>query len=64
LDDSAIISSALDAGADDYMVKPVPSGVLMAHINNLTRRHRVENDKSTMLHQTGTLKLEQKPLQA
>ena len=71
LDDPAIISSALDAGADDYMVKPVPSSVLIAHINTLTRRAHVENHKSTLLRQTGSLKREnesvsarQKPLQA
>jgi DNA-binding response OmpR family regulator len=71
LDDPAIISSALDAGADDYMVKPVPSSVLIAHINNLTRRAQVENNKATLLRQTGALKkdseplnIEQKPLQA
>jgi DNA-binding response OmpR family regulator len=71
LDDPAIISSALDAGADDYMVKPVPSSVLIAHINNLTRRAQVENNKSTLLRQTGALKkdsepldIQQKPLQA
>ena len=28
----------LDAGADDYLVKPVPSAVLVAHLNKLTRR--------------------------
>jgi DNA-binding response OmpR family regulator len=76
LDDPTVISTALDAGADDYMVKPVPSSVLIAHINNLTRRAHVENNKSTLLHQTGSLKdtgdlkdagsvdIEQKPLQA
>jgi DNA-binding response OmpR family regulator len=76
IDDPTVISSALDAGADDYMVKPVPSSVLIAHINNLTRRAHVENNKSTMLRQTGSLKntgalqdsnsadVEQKPLQA
>lgn len=71
LDDPTIISSALDAGADDYMVKPVPSSVLIAHINNLTRRAHVENNKSTLLRQTGSLKkdadsvnVNQKPLQA
>ena len=71
LDDPAIISSALDAGADDYMVKPVASSVLIAHINNLTRRAKVENNKATLLRQTGSLKkdndsvdVEQKPLQA
>jgi DNA-binding response OmpR family regulator len=72
LDDPAIISSALDAGADDYLVKPVPSSVLIAHINTLTRRAQVENNKSTLLRQTGSLKqnsdpfnnVEQRPLQA
>jgi DNA-binding response OmpR family regulator len=71
LDDPAIISSALDAGADDYMVKPVPSSVLIAHINNLARRAHVENNKSTLLRQTGSLKqnsdsfnVEQRPLRA
>jgi DNA-binding response OmpR family regulator len=37
-DDPAIIASALDAGADDYLVKPVPDAVLIAHLNTLTRR--------------------------
>lgn len=76
LDDPSVVSTVLDAGADDYMVKPVPSSVLIAHINNLTRRAHVENNSSTLLHQTGSLKntgdlkdasspnVEQKPLQA
>jgi len=38
LDDPAIVASILDAGADDYLVKPVPSAVLVAHINKLCRR--------------------------
>jgi DNA-binding response OmpR family regulator len=38
LDSPGMVASALDAGADDYLVKPVPSGVLIAHLNNLTRR--------------------------
>ncbi len=38
LDDPATISSALDAGADDYLVKPVPGSKLIEHINNLIRR--------------------------
>jgi len=76
LDDPTVISTVLDAGADDYMVKPVPSSVLIAHINNLTRRAHVENNASTLLRQTGSLKetgdlkdansvnTEEKPLQA
>jgi len=38
LDNPAMIAKALDAGADDYLVKPVPSGMLIIHINNLMRR--------------------------
>jgi two-component system response regulator MtrA len=38
LDSPGMVASALDAGADDYLVKPVPSGVLVAHVKKLTRR--------------------------
>jgi DNA-binding response OmpR family regulator len=69
LDDPAVISTALDAGADDYMIKPIPSSVLVAHINTLTRRHKVENGSSTMMREacsfenTDSQNLQQKPLQ-
>ena len=36
------VARALDEGADDYLIKPVPSGVLIAHLNNLIRRSRAE----------------------
>jgi DNA-binding response OmpR family regulator len=70
LDDPAVISTALDAGADDYMVKPISSSVLIAHINTLTRRHRVENGTSMMIREEcsreniESQKLQQKPLQS
>ena len=38
LNDPGMIASVLDAGADDYLVKPVPSGTLVAHIKKLVRR--------------------------
>lgn len=38
LDDPATIARALDAGADDYIVKPVVSGILMARLRKLARR--------------------------
>lgn len=38
LDDPKMIASALDAGADDYLVKPVSSSILVAHLNRLIRR--------------------------
>src|SRR5512142_1589330 len=38
LDEPTIVASALDLGADDFLVKPVPSAVLVAHLNKLARR--------------------------
>lgn len=38
LDHPAMIARALDSGADDYLVKPVPSGILLARINRLLWR--------------------------
>jgi DNA-binding response OmpR family regulator len=38
LNDPSIVASILDTGADDYLVKPVPSAVLVAHMNKLVRR--------------------------
>ena len=43
LDNPGLVAKALDAGADDYLIKPVPSGVLIAHLNTLMRRARVDN---------------------
>jgi two-component system response regulator MtrA len=48
LDDPSVVASVLDAGADDYLAKPVPSAVLVAHLNKLVRRtgglHTVAHD--------------------
>jgi DNA-binding response OmpR family regulator len=41
LDSPDIVAKTLDAGADDYLIKPVPSGVLVAHLNTLTRRAHI-----------------------
>jgi len=41
LDSPDMVATALDAGADDYLIKPVPSGVLVAHLNTLTRRAHI-----------------------
>jgi DNA-binding response OmpR family regulator len=38
LNDSETVASALDSGADDYLVKPVPSDVLAAHLKRLIKR--------------------------
>ncbi len=44
LDNPGLVARALDAGADDYLIKPVPSSTLVAHINNLIRRHRATRE--------------------
>ena len=43
INDPGMVANALDAGADDYLVKPVPSSVLLAHLRNLARRSGTSN---------------------
>jgi DNA-binding response OmpR family regulator len=62
LDDPGIISSALDAGADDYLVKPVSTSVLVAHIKKLARRANAENNPSQMLGHMSSAMYDTKPL--
>ena len=38
LNDPDSVAGALDSGADDYLVKPVPSDVLSAHLTRLIKR--------------------------
>lgn len=38
VDNPSRIADALDAGADDYLIKPVSAESLVAHIRNLVRR--------------------------
>jgi DNA-binding response OmpR family regulator len=39
-----MVAKTLDQGADDYLVKPVSTSILIAHLNKLTRRSRSEFD--------------------
>lgn len=41
-----IIARALDEGADDYLLKPMPSSVLIAHLKRLARRARAEQESN------------------
>jgi two-component system KDP operon response regulator KdpE len=41
VDTSGMIIKALDAGADDYLIKPVSGNILVAHLNNLLRRTKM-----------------------
>jgi DNA-binding response OmpR family regulator len=38
INDPAMVAMVLDSGADDFIVKPVPSAVLIARLNTLLRR--------------------------
>lgn len=73
IDDPSMIASALDAGADDYMIKPIPSAELIAHVNNLTRRANAEKNggknmlygsNSSPSYKASAAGIAQKPLQA
>lgn len=44
LDSPGLVAKALDEGADDYLIKPVLSEVLIAHINNLFRRSHLQQE--------------------
>ena len=39
INDPGMVASVLDTGADDFLVKPVPSSVLVAHIRKMVRRN-------------------------
>lgn len=41
LDNPEIIVSALDAGADDFLTKPVSSSLLVSRLKTLTRRMQI-----------------------
>jgi DNA-binding response OmpR family regulator len=41
MDAPGVVAQALDVGADDYLLKPVSSGTLIAHLNTLVRRTKV-----------------------
>jgi two-component system, OmpR family, response regulator len=49
LDSPGMVASALDAGADDYLVKPVTVGVLIAHLHTLTRRPVIKKNNRESL---------------
>jgi DNA-binding response OmpR family regulator len=38
INDPTMVASVLDTGADDFLVKPVPSSVLVAHIRKMVRQ--------------------------
>lgn len=41
MDAPGVVAQALYVGADDYLLKPVSTGTLVAHLNKLIRRSKV-----------------------
>ncbi|MBI5354439.1 MAG: response regulator [Chloroflexi bacterium] len=62
INDPEVVAKVLDAGADDFLVKPVPSSVLVAHIKKMVRQVDVQENGFTKV--TGTLKKNTQPLAA
>lgn len=46
MDAPGMVAHALDVGADDYLVKPVSSGTLIARLNKLARRAKISQPSS------------------
>lgn len=42
------LSEALEHGADDYLIKPVKSSVLTAHLKRLVRRERINRQSDQL----------------
>jgi len=41
---AGMVEQTLDAGADEFLIKPIPGSVLTAHINTLARRALAEKE--------------------
>jgi DNA-binding response OmpR family regulator len=60
INDPSVVASVLDAGADDFLVKPVPSSVLIAHIRKMVRQTDTQENAKTKV--TGSLRSHTQPL--
>lgn len=47
LNKPGIAARLLDEGADDYLQKPIPRGILVAHVRRLARRARAEKEAAS-----------------
>ena len=46
---AGMVEQVLDAGADEYLIKPVSSNILVAYLKTLTRRARAERKAAMSL---------------
>lgn len=47
LDSPGLIAEALNAGADDYIIKPVTKNMLVARINRLASRNKARKNRAS-----------------
>lgn len=60
INDPAVVARVLDAGADDFLVKPVTSGVLVAHIKKMIRQ--IDLQENGIMKVTGRLRENTQPI--
>jgi DNA-binding response OmpR family regulator len=41
---TGVLERTLNAGADEYLIKPVPANILIAHLKTLSRRYQQERN--------------------
>ena len=46
---AGMVENTLNAGADEYLIKPISDNLLYAHLNTLSRRSRVEKEAMNQL---------------
>jgi DNA-binding response OmpR family regulator len=44
-----MVTKALEAGADEFLIKPAPMGTLVAHLRRLARRAKAESEAASRL---------------
>lgn len=49
VDKPGIVEEMLNAGADEYLVKPAPVTLLVAHLKKLCRRYQVERNADSVM---------------
>jgi len=49
LNKAGMVEKTLNAGADEYLLKPISDNILFAHLNTLSRRSRVEKEAKDRL---------------
>jgi len=55
IDTPGMVAQALDNGADDYLTKPISSGMLIAHLKKLVRRQSIVKKSPRLTNEIRTI---------